>query len=102
MKFFLIAALTTLSLNSFADHHKKGEKMDKMMDEMSFEDAKQHMSSKLEKKIQLHQEAKACTDAAKTKEDLKKCREEMRDKMGSMREEHKSKMKEMKDKMKKK
>lgn len=105
MKFLLVATLTLFSIHSFADHHDKmgkmHEKMNKKWESMSFEDAKKHMSEKLDTKMKMNQEAKTCVDNSKNKEELKKCKEDMKSKMNEMHEEHMEKMKEMKAKKKK-
>ncbi len=93
---FLTAAIIAFSATAFAGHHE--HKMEEMK-KMPFEQHKQMMQEKLDKKAAMVEEGKTCVNNAKDKDALMDCHEKMMDEKHAMKEEMKSKMKDMKKKM---
>lgn len=89
MKTFVAMTLCLFSLGSWAHMH---EDMDKMMDKMSFEDAKKMKTEMLDKKSAMIEEAKRCVNDSKDKEALKMCMKKMHEQMEGMHHHMKEKM----------
>ncbi|MBF0433572.1 MAG: hypothetical protein HQK83_20000 [Fibrobacteria bacterium] len=79
MKLFIIAGLILTVVFLYA-----GEKEKPNIDEI-----KAKVSTNLNKRIEAHQIAKTCVDAATTMPELKKCRETLRASIKTLREETK-------------
>lgn len=76
MKYVLLAALSLLSINSYANE-KDNKEWEKKIDSMSFEDAKKMKKDMLDKKEEMIQKQKKCIDDAKDKAAIKACSREM-------------------------
>jgi predicted RNA-binding protein with PIN domain len=82
--------LLMFSLSGLAHDHKE---MDKMMDKMSFEDARKMKLDMLDKHQSMMDEERKCINDAKDKEGLKMCMKAMWEKKEKMKDEMKMKMK---------
>lgn len=89
MKTLLIASLLLGSFGAFADHHEEWDKL-------PFAEKKAKMSEKIDKKIKMMNENKACVDASTDDASLKKCK----DKMMEQKKEMEKKWDKMKGKKK--
>lgn len=92
MKFVMLATLCLFSLNSFSNE-KDHKEMDKMFDNMSFEDAKKMKIDMLDKKSSMIEESRRCVTAAKDKTAIRDCMKEMWESKKEMKNEMKDKMK---------
>lgn len=91
---YLSVALLVLSFNVFADHHE-GKKSE------NFEEAKKHVLSNMDQRIQSLQEAKTCVSSATNRDAMKVCRSKIKEMNGSIKEGNKAWREERKSKRKK-
>ncbi len=92
MKFVMALTLCFFSLNSWSNKDHKKE-MEKMMDSMSYEDAKKMKLEMLDHKSAMIEEARTCINGTKDKNGLKDCMKMMHEKKKEMKEMMKGKMK---------
>lgn len=78
MKTLLIASLLVGSFSAFADHHEEWKNM-------PFAEKKAKMTEKLDAKLKMVQENKACVDAAADDAALKLCMDKMKEERKEMK-----------------
>lgn len=94
MKYFTVAVLA-FSFAAFAGHHDH-KKMKEEWKKLPFDQQKQMLTEKLDRKAAIVQDGRTCVNGAKTSDDLMKCKEDMWEDKKEMKAEMKSKMKDMK------
>lgn len=86
MKLIIGLALSLFTVGAMANK-------DKNWDKMTFDQQKQMMTEKLDKKSAMIQESRSCVNEAGSKDALKTCKEEMKEERQAMKDEWKDKKK---------
>lgn len=93
MKLMITSMLLMFSLSGLAHDKMDHMEMEKMMDKMSFEDAKKMKLDMLDKHQAMLDEHRKCINDSKDKNGLKMCMKDMWKKKEMMKEEMEMKMK---------